>query len=98
MAIHTMCPSVLINTTGSTASMNSSPVSSMLPTTSYVASKTIVSSVVPVPSIIVIGWLGCCILELHGLNNGLNMMDMGRNFLLVVLNYICYMVHLWLLY
>ena len=77
---HTMCPEVVINSTGSTAYMNSFPASSMLQTTFSSVSKTIFPYVVPVTSIILIGWLGCCILKFHGLNHGLHLMDMVEIF------------------
>ena len=93
-----MFPSVVINDTRSTASMTSSSVYSTFPTISSATSKTIVSSVVLAPYIILIGWLGFSVMEFHGLRNGLHLLELGGKFLLVVIYCICYMFHLWLLY
>ena len=82
---------------GSTDSTASSPVYYTLITMSYAASKTIVSSVVVATYILLIGCLGCCVLELHRLNHGLNLLDLCDKLLLIVLYCICDMVHLWIL-
>ena len=78
---------------GYTAFMNFSTVSSTLISMSSAASKTIVSYVVPAPSI----WLGWCVLDLNGLHHGLHLMDLDGKLFLIALHWICSMVHLCLL-
>ena len=55
------------------------------------------SSVVYAPSIGLIIWMGCCVLDVHGLNHGLHLLELGDNLMLVVLHWIWNMVHLWIL-
>ena len=94
---HTMCPSIVLYTTGSMASTISSPVSLTLVTATYAASKSVVSSAVSYPYIFLIGCLIWCILYFHGLNNGLHLLELSGKLLLILLNFICNMGHVWLL-
>ena len=97
VGIHTMCPEVVVYITGYLGSTTSSPVSSMVVTAPYAASKSVVSSVFLSPSIVLIGWLMCCILYLHGLNHLLHLLEMNGKLPLIFLNFICNMCHLHIL-
>ena len=94
---HSMCPEVVVYTTGSMASTNSSLVSSMLVNAPSAAPRTVVYSIVSAPSVGLIGLLGCCVLEVHGLNNDLYLLGLKGKLMLILLRLIFHMVHLWFL-